>query len=191
MTNSEMLEKLKSLTVCAQMTCATMDMGIESVVITSKGAGSNLGDLGQWPCVKFPINDELREKIRGFSGDIAKDIEAIKPFQFFKFCTSTHNPVFGPEFNVMAPELVAKVSESLVAQLKLIDLSKDCFFAYQEWGEVPELTSEFSRLEELFIDNHGYVRAWEKMSEDEIEEWYETAEDIGWTLPCIDFTSDD
>ena len=185
----EKLEKLKSIRVCAGMTCATMDMGLEYFVITSEGAGSNLGDLGQWPCLKFPIDDALRQAIRGFTGNEKDDIKRIENFHFFKYLLQTHNPYYEP--SAVKPELAVKIQQSLVEQLPGLDLSKNSFFGYQDWGEVPLLSSDFNRIEDAFIQRHGGVQPWTRMSEAEIEEWHDTAKEYGWGLPLVNFSDED
>lgn len=186
------LKRLKSLTITGQITCGTMDMGLESVVISSTGAEGRLGDMGQWPCSKFAVNEALRVAVQGFTGDLAHDVGLIKDLNFFGYCHTTHNPVWpAAPHEEEEDDCLDDTSESIIEQLKTLDLSIDHFFVYQDWDEIALLTSDFSEIEQQFIRHHGPTRKWEDMDEDEIEYWYDIAEECGWTLPVNDFTEDD
>lgn len=61
MTREERIAKLSTIKVIIANPTVTYDMGMQYDILTSKGAYTDIGNVGQWPYMKFKITNSLRE----------------------------------------------------------------------------------------------------------------------------------
>ena len=53
MNRSELINELCKVPICAIPTVITMDVGLQYDYITAEGAGTSLGNMGEWPAFKL------------------------------------------------------------------------------------------------------------------------------------------
>ena len=183
MIRTEIISKLSKVTLCVANITYTYDIGLLFDVLTSKGAASEQGyNFSQWPCFKFSITDDFRNIIRRIkNGEKTDDNELLNNSIIKEICTiHGYNDSF-----VVCDETLAACIKAIREEIKVIDDTLDSFYVYasiENWAVKLKLFSAYEDLVLFFKGecSHLALTGWNEMSDDELEEWYNVAEENGW-----------
>lgn len=188
MTIKEKINILKSSKLCAKPTVITQDMGIEFVVITSQGAGTGFGDMGQWPCFKFSIDEKLKEILLRVSNGNIISIDEIRKLNFCKELCKIHDLWWG-NYSYSEEDIV-KILKRISKDLWKISADNQYFYAFSTWNgvmEEPVICSTYEQLCEVFLDNYSYLcNDYDSMDEEDIEMYYSYYDETGDNLSLFD-----
>ena len=176
-------KKLKSIEVMAKPTIWTMDMGIEFMAASSKGAVNGmLGLYGQWPAYgPFPFNSEeldiLQKAIiqKKFKPELF-EVMKIEPIMTdIIFCFDYHPN----EFNKKEQQNFLKKFIKSILDMQLH--SKDEFYVYFDKFQqidLPLLFKSRKDLAEYFMSCiEGHLESWDEMDKWGLQEWSELIDD--------------
>lgn len=95
MTREEKIAKLKGIKQCIVQIVDTYDMGLQVDFLNAKGAQQSFGNIGQWPCMKLNVSDELRTlQQRLAAGEALTDEELLAEKSCAELC-KYHSLYFG------------------------------------------------------------------------------------------------
>ncbi len=182
MTRSEIITELSKIHLCVANITYTYDIGLVFDVLTSDGAASEQGyNYSQWPCFKYSITDDFKNIIRRIKNDeIIDDNELLNNSIIKEICT-IHG--YNDSFVVCDETLVACI-KAIRGEIKAIDDTLVSFYAYvslENWNVKVKFFSTYKGIT-LFFKNeccHLDFTCWNEMSNEELEEWYNVAEENG------------
>lgn len=187
MERKEKLEKLHAIKLCVANLTVTYDMGLEFTTMTSQGVSTQMGNIGQWPCFKVHIDEELDGIMKRLKNGDEVENEEFLSTSFGKAMTTYSNYIENEySFDDEKSNEIADILKEKLSQLKYIG---DRFYIYastEDWNMTFEVFATESELEDYFLSVWGTNdETYDAMGDDEISEWYDVAEDNGWhNLPC-------
>lgn len=183
MTREEMISKLSGIKVCAANITYTYDVGLFFDVLSSEGVLSTQGyNYSQWPCFKYFISDDFKTLVRRIkNGEDIDDNELLHNKIIKEICT-IHE--YGVSF-VVCDETLAAFIKTIREEIKTIDDTQNSFYAYvsiENWDVKVKFFSAYEDMVLFFEDecSHLALTGWNEMSDEELEEWYNVAEENGW-----------
>jgi hypothetical protein len=183
MSREEILEKLSNINICVANITYTYDIGLMFDVLSSVGIASEQGyNFSQWPCFKFPITNDFRNLIHRIKdGKEIDDNELLSNSVFKEICT-VHG--YNDSFMVCDTTLT-KCIRLIQEEAKVLDDTLNSFYAYvsiENWSVNLKFFSTYKDLVNYFKDECGYLSfiPWEEMNDDELEGWYQVAEENDW-----------
>ena len=183
MTRKDKQARLQSINKAICAITATYDMGVQIDYISGKGAQESMGSFGQWPCLEMHITDTLRQiQRRLIDGETIGDGEMMADFVCSEICTM--HDLFSGEEGTVGGDYLKSCLDLIRNRLTSVDLSGDMLYAYvalEEWHTQIELFSSYDSLFDFFIRlwDSG-VETYEEMGDDDIDFWYQIAEDSNW-----------
>lgn len=172
MTRENMLSKLHRIKIGAQPTVLyTSGDGLQYEYVTAEGCGENLGNMGDWPVYKFcgitrKVFDEIRKKISSKTLTIS-DLEGTVLLPFYNEVFEIERP------NEYQPDL----SEYFGGLVEIETSDDGMFYALCDscqWEPEAFFYETHEDLETAFLEQYaGYIRRWEELDDEELEEWVE------------------
>ena len=183
MSREEILEKLSNINICVANITYTYDIGLMFGVLSSVGIASEQGyNFSQWPCFKFPITNDFRNLIHRIKdGKEIDDNELLSNSVFKEICTvHGHNDSF-----MVCDTTLTKCTRLIQEEAKVLDDTLNSFYAYvsiENWSVNLKFFSTYKDLVNYFKDECGYLSfiPWAEMNDDELEGWYQVAEENDW-----------
>lgn len=180
MIRTEIISKLSKITLCVANVTYTYDIGLFFDVLTSEGAASEQGyNFSQWPCFKFSITKDFKNIIRRIKGgEIIDDNELLNNSVIKEICTiHGYNDSF-----MVCDETLSACIKAIREEIKVIDDTLDSFYVYasiENWAVKVKFFSEYEDMALNFKDECSHLSfvGWDEMSDDELEEWYNVAEE--------------
>lgn len=173
MNREEMLKRLYSLSFCATPTVKTMDLGLEIDFVNSEGAGTVLGEIGEWPAIKLRrienpqwgvILDKIKSKTLTLSDIVGTDLGRFVN-DLMEFCDEDCNDL----------------SENLAGLLGLRDPIGPVFYCRYDlmsWDEKPFF---FANESDFLDDFEAFycqdIIEWDDMGDEELKYWFDRIED--------------
>ena len=171
MKREELINKLSEITVVATPMVKTMDMGLQYDYITSTGAGTSLGLMGDWPVYRIneiapdqwkTIRDKIRYRTIKESDFIGTGIEEI---------INNLHAIYGNQYDEYYGD-TATVFEKMLSLPESFPTECYCLLDIYTPGEKPEFFAEKNKLQIAFKDKYCKdIIKWEDMSDDEINDW--------------------
>ncbi len=195
MTRKEKIEKLRQIKLIITNLTATYDMGLEYTIITSKGGDVNLGNIVNWPITEVLVTDEVRSFHKRILEGEKIFLSDIKNVVFFNSILSYHSTPWS-EAGYISDEDIEESVSSICYKMKTLDLSEKHIYAFvtlESWNKQIEFFDTYSELESFVIEELGSsIQDYESMSEEEIDYYYNSAEDEGWqnTMPMFKNTEE-
>ena len=183
MTRSEIISKLSKITLCVANITYTYDIGLFFDVLTSEGAASEQGyNFSQWPCFKFSITDNFKNIVRRIKNGEEIDGDELLNNSIIKEICTIHG--YNDSF-VVCDETLSACIEAIREEAKAIDDTLDSFYTcarIENWEVKVKFFSAYEDLILFFKEecSHLVLTGWNEMSDEELEEWYNAAEENGW-----------
>ncbi len=183
MTREEKQFRLKSINNAICAITLTYDMGVQIDYISARGAQESMGSYSQWPCLHMRITDTLRSlQKRLIDGEKVSDEDMLADSVCSEICTF-HDLYFNTEVRAEG-ELLKHCLGLIREKLPTVELGGNDIYAYaalEEWHTQIELFSTYESLFSFFIDlwDSG-AEAFEDMIDEDIDFWYQLAEDHDW-----------
>ena len=190
MNRNELIQELSTTRFCAIPTVMTEDMGLEYDYVTSKGAGSSFGNIGDWPAYKMrgipnpqwkAIKDKIEAKTVEESDLLGTDLEIL---------IQDLRQIYGELYDRFYKDL----SETLESATTLPDALPDrlyCRIDLGNWGDKPDFYIDEKQFLEDFESYYcGAIQEWEDMSDKELLYWYDRTKDDLSSFPYSSFTDE-
>lgn len=182
MTREEKITKLKSIKQCIIKIVATYDIGLEVDFMNAIGAQQSIGNLGQWPCMKLNVSDELRAlQQRLNAGEVLTDEELLAEKSCAELC-KYHSFYLGD--SELKGEVLDTCLQQIRTNLPTIDLAGQYFYAYamvENWNTQIELFPTFEQLCDYFLSKWGAdVDDYDSMDDESLDWWWDVAEETKW-----------
>ena len=191
MTREEMINYLHKIDLHATPTVMTGDMGLQYDYITSEGAGTGFGGMGDWPAWRLPTLE-------------------ISKWKQIRMALQNSSLSINDIAETGLDDIVEKAQETIACTpaviLKgLLDLSDElhgkcyyCFFDGGQWFNdttlipTPLFYTDEAKIKDTFKNNYVYsLTTWDKMSDDEVEYWYNRALDDLNQLTYYDYLNEE
>lgn len=175
MTKQEKINQLKKVNVIVcGITYWSSEYTFEYSIITPDGAGTSMYDFSEWPCKKYPLDDEIRKVCNRIQhGEEVSDDELLET----RFC----HLVLDFSYDNVKKNDLNKCVQAIREGFKNIDISLDYVYAHVILLEDVIEVRFFSKLEEMnlyFKERWGEgLKSYEDMDQEEIDEWYEYAKE--------------
>lgn len=177
-----MINKLSTIDICVANITYTYDIGLMFDVLSSEGVSSEEGyNIGQWPCFKLTLSNKTKEIIYQLkNGQKIEDKCLLENKLFRELCTyHSYNGNY-----LVDDETLATCLDYIKTGLKEIDDQLASIYAYvslEDWDFCLSFFPTYSEMVEFFYERwNGYCRNWEEMNNEEIEKWYNIAEENKW-----------
>jgi len=194
MTRSEIISKLSKITLCVANITYTYDIGLMFDVLTSDGAASEQGyNFSQWPCFKFSITDDFKNIVRRITNNEEIDGDELLNNSIIKEICTIHG--YNDPF-VVCDETLSACIKAIIEEAKTFDDTLDSFYTYasiEDWDVKVKFFSAYEDMVLFFKDecSHLSFTDWNDMSDEELEEWYNEAEENGWDgVPYMEINDD-
>lgn len=187
MSREELIQKLSTIPFCAIPTVVTEDMGLEYDYVTSKGAGSSFGNIGDWPAFKMrgiPVEQwkTIKDKVESQTLE-EKD---LKNTDLGLLVDNLHD-LYGNLYE----KYYMDISNTFKSVLTLPDILPEQFFCRIDlvnWGDIPDFYVEEDQFLEAFENYYCCdVTEWDDMSDDELNFWYDRIKDDFSSFPYNSF----
>ena len=191
MTRDSLLEALSHVKFCAVPTVLTMDMGLEYDYISSEGASTCLGRIGEWPAYKLrkivdaqwkAILQKYHNKELCEEDFIGTDIGLI---------IKRLHEVYGDMYEEYYQDIIGtfadleRLPESLPEEFF-------CLIDVREWGATPKFFTDYDELLEAFREEYCYdVIPWDRYDDQDLAWWLSRAEEDLSEFPLFVFEDDD
>ena len=177
MTRNEMTAYLSEIDLRTTPTVITEDMGLQYDYITSKGAGTGFGGMGDWPIWRLPtLSTDKWEHIRSAIQNGTLTEEDI---------TET-----GLDDIVEKAQQTSSCTAATILKNLLVlpaELEGNCYYCFFDGNQrfddttfIPEpifYTDEL-KVKKAFIDEFvSSITTWDEMSDEDIEFWYNRTHD--------------
>ena len=194
MTREELLAKLSNINICVANNTYTYDIGLMFDMLTSDGAASEQGyNFSQWPCFKFSITDDFKNIVRSIKNGEEIDGDELLNNSIIKEICTIHG--YNDSF-VVCDETLSACIKAIIEEAKAIDDTLDSFYTYasiENWAIKVKFFSAYEDMVLFFKNECGYLdfTCWNEMSDEELEEWYNVAEENGWDgVPYMEINDD-
>lgn len=182
METKDKLERLQKIDGCVVNITVTFDLGLQIDVLTDQGFLTNIGNYGQWPCFCFPMTDEVRKLQTLLQEGKVVDNADFWALDFCKTLTNYHTFVQG---NVgLEQDHIKQIVNTLKEELIHLQGVGENFYAFaapEDWNMDFKLFASLKDLEKYFLEVMGEPNwLYSEMSQGEIDECYNLAEDSGW-----------
>lgn len=176
------LERLQNIDGCVVNITVTFDMGLQIDVLTNQGVLTNWGNYGQWPCFCFPVTDDVKKLQAQLREGKEISLEDLMASDFFKTLTTYHEFIQGDiELEQDKIKQIANTLKEELGNLRCTDNKFYAFAAPEDWNMDFKLFASLKDLETFFLNAMDEPdRLYTEMSEDEIIECYDIAEESGW-----------
>ena len=192
MTREERIAKLSTIKVVMANIVATYDMGLQYDILTSRGVITDIGNIEQWPYMKFKISQSLRDIQTSLRNGVALNDEQILEDDTCRELCSYHD-MWGNSSQIEEDDLLLECVQCLRETLPNADLSGSDLFVYATVEEECDINFCFYASYDdmcddalsVWIDN---VYPYSDMDDKEIESWFNVAEESNWYgIPYLSF----
>lgn len=187
MERKKLLEKLHAIKLCVANLTVTYDMGLEFTTMTSQGVSIQMGNIGQWPCFKVHVDDELDGIIKRLGDGNNVENKEILSTSFGKTMTTYSNYIENEySFDDSKANEIVDVLKDKLSRLKCNGREFYAYASTEDWNMIFEVFATEDELEDFFLSVWGANdETYDAMDDDDISEWYDIAEENGWNnLPC-------
>lgn len=182
MTTEDRINKLATIKVIIANPTVTYDMGMQFDVLTAKGALTTMGNVGQWPYMKFKISQDLKilqNKVA--NGTSISEEEVLENDTCRELCTY-HDMLNG--CFLLHGDMLSKCIRHICESISVLELSGEDLYVYAEiegWNlDIRFYTSYEDMCKDALSDWEEFVRPYSEMTNEEIESWYEIAKANDW-----------
>ena len=181
MERKEILSKLSRMKVCVANVTYTYDIGIMFDLLSSEGVSSEEGyNINQWPCFKVNMSEQTRDLFSLLKkGEQLDKNELLKNNVIKQLCTYHSYQ----ESDLVNDELIDMCLDYIRKEVKNVDCTKEFIYVFVcfDYIECLKLFSTYSEMEAFFFEQfNSFCRSWEEMDDEELENWYKTAEENDW-----------
>ena len=194
MTREEILAKLSNINICVANITYTYDIGLMFDVLSSDGVAYEQGyNFSQWPCFKFSNTKDFKKIVRRIMNDEKIDGDELLNNSIIKEVCTIHG--YNDSF-VVCDETLSACIKAIKEEAKAIDDTLDSFYTYasiENWEVKVKFFSAYEDMVLFFKDecSHLSFTDWNDMSDEELEEWYNEAEENGWDgVPYMEINND-
>lgn len=192
MTREEKIAELSAIHIIVANPVVTYDMGMQFDVLTGVGAWTDLGNVGQWPYMHFPISDGLRNLQKRLLREVVSDEDMMQDDICKELCM--YHDMWSGSYQLES-EALSEALAVIRKELAAINLDGKDLYVYADLEDGNRDIRLFASYEELcnsvLTDWEDSVRPYAEMSDEEIDHWYDVAEVNDWAgILYSDFTED-
>lgn len=190
MTREEKIAKLSTIHIIVANPTVTYDMGMQYDVLTGKGVYQEMGNVGQWPYMHFPIAEGLRQLQESLkTNHTISDEDVLKNDVCKELCV--YHDMWNGSYPLEGEPLKNTIS-LIKKELIKLNLSGNDLFVYaavESWSqEIRMFVSYDDFCDSILADWEDSVYSYDEMGDDEIDNWYSVAEQNDWAgIPYSDF----
>lgn len=189
MTREEKIAKLKTIELMVADLTMTYDMGMQFSILTRNGATTTMGDYEDWPISGFRVTDNLRKLHDDLLDKVGLSNEQILEEPLCRELYTLH----GGDVDEPSEDDQSKNIDTIIDELMSLDLDGDNVYVFASlapWNFDIRLFDDYDSLVLYCLDKWEYqVNPYDKMSDEEIDYWYDVAENNDWNtrvLPLYD-----
>lgn len=193
MNREELISKLSSIKVCVANITYTYDVCLFFDVLSGEGVHSEQGyNIGQWPCFKLNIPEDTSHLISRLKrGEVMTVDELLENNTIRELCTY-HS--YANSWLVEGDTLIKCISQ-VKEGLKEIEGIPNSLYAYvslDDWNVCEAFFLTYKELQDYFLQKWNYdCKPWKDISDEELKEWYQIAEENGWEgIPYMEINGD-
>ena len=190
-TRESLLEALSHVKFCAVPTVYTMDMGLEYDYISSEGANTCLGRIGEWPAYKLGriSDDQWKEIVQKLHNHELSEAD-FKGTDIGLIIQRLHE-VYGDMYDDYYQDTIETFADLSGLPASLPE-EFFCLIDVRAWGEKPKFFVDYDEFMEAFREEYCYdVIPWDEYDDQDLAWWLSRAEDDLSEFPLNTFEDDD
>lgn len=180
MTREKQIERLKSIPLCVCNLTATYDMGLQIDVLTSQGVATSFGQFCQWPCLTFTVTKAIKDIQKALIAETTlPDSQILNNKAIRRMCVC--DDMFNGSFE-LSGENLSQALNKIRKELPKVEFKDRNGYAYIEIGSdiFIKFFTSLADLQNHFLGNFDNYYEYNEMEDDELQHWYDVAEDNGW-----------